>query len=153
MKYYGSLQNRMMEDKDFCKEIKVGMGMTEYMYSDRHAYEVVEVKDQKHVTVRRYDVVAADDTMQNNWNYISNPNNPTYDMVKVGECWYWTNTVTAEDWKEAKEQMDNGDFRWASSIVCNGFDPDKIMAKGKQTKRTRAKVSFGIADYHYDYEF
>jgi hypothetical protein len=34
-----------------------------------------------------------------------------------------------------------------------GFDPDKIRAKGKQTKRTKANVSFGVARYYYDYEF
>ena len=32
-------------------------------------------------------------------------------------------------------------------------DLEAIREKGKQTKLTRANVSFGVADYHFDYEF
>ena len=39
------------------------------------------------------------------------------------------------------------------ALAMAGFDIDKIIAKGKQTKRTRANVSFGKAEYHYDFEF
>lgn len=46
-KWYGSLNNRLEENKMFCEEIKVGTGLTEYFYSDRHPYEVVKVIDQK----------------------------------------------------------------------------------------------------------
>ena len=152
-KLYGNLMNRIGEDKQYCEEIKVGTGMTEYAWSDRHAYEVVEVRDQKHVTVREYDVEHIGTGMDNKWRLISNPDAPLCDMVKVGDYWYWVCTVTAQEWMEARAQMEAGKIEWALSIVRNGFDPDKIMAKGKQTKRTRAKVSFGVADYHCDYEF
>ena len=152
-KLYGSYQNRILENRMFCDEIKVGTGMTEYMYSDRYAYEVTAVKDQKHVTVRRYEARNVGNGFENKWELISNPEAGEQDLVKIGDVWYWTNTVTAEEWMEAKAQMEAGKIEWALSIVRNGFDPDKIMAKGKQTKRTRAKVSFGVADYHYDYEF
>lgn len=153
-KWYGSLNNRLEEDKQFCPVIEVGTGMTEYGWSDRYAYEVTAVRDQKHVTVRELDHThIGNGCMDNNWELTSNPNNPERDMVKVGDYWYWTCTVTAEEWIKAKAQMEAGDIEWALSIVRNGFDPEKIMAKGKQTKRTRAKVSFGVADYHYDYEF
>ena len=57
--WYGSLNNRLEENKQFCETIEVGTGMTEYSYSDRHAYEVIEVTDQKHVKVREYDHKAA----------------------------------------------------------------------------------------------
>lgn len=137
----------------FCEEITVGTGMTEFMYSDRRAYEVVAVKDQKHVTVREYEVKAIGNGFMNKWELISNPEGCKRDLVKVGDFWYWINTVTAEEWTEAKAQMDAGNYEWALSIVRCGFDPEKIMEKGKQTKRSRANVSFGIADYHYDYEF
>lgn len=151
---YGNLMNRIGEDKQYCPVIEVGTGMTEYGWSDRTAYEVTAVRDQKHVTVRELDHVAKNPgSMDNAWELVSNPNAPEHDMVKVGEYWYWTCTVTADEWAQAKAKMDAGDIGWALSIVRNGFDPDRIMAKGKQTKRTRAKVSFGVADYHYDYEF
>jgi len=154
-KFYGNLMNRLEEGKQFCGEITVGTGMTEYSWSDRTPYEVIAVKDQKHVTVRRLDYKAKNPgAMDNDWELYSNPENPECDMVKVGNVWYWTNTVTAEEWMAAKAEMDNGgDFRIVSSIVCAGFDPEKIMRQGKQTKRTKANVSFGVALYYYDYEF
>lgn len=153
-KFYGNIMNRLEEGKQFCGEITVGTGMTEYSWSDRDAYEVTAVRDQKHVTVRRLDYKAKNPgAMDNEWELYSNPENPECDMVKVGDVWYWTVTVTAEEWAQAKAQMDAGEIEWALSIVRNGFDPDKIMAKGKQTKRTKANVSFGVARYYYDYEF
>ena len=153
-KFYGNLMNRLEEGKQFCGEITVGTGMTEYSWSDRDAYEVTAVRDQKHVTVRRLDYEAKNPgAMDNEWELYSNPANPEYDMQKVGEVWYWVDTVTAEEWQEAKAQMDSGDPRMALSIVTNGFDPDKIMRQGKQTKRRKANVSFGVARYYYDYSF
>ena len=74
-------------------------------------------------------------------------------MVKVGNVWYLVSVVTADEWKEAKAQADSGNPRMALSIVTNGFDPDKIMRQGKQTRRIKANVSFGVARYYYDYEF
>lgn len=148
-KWYGSLNNRLEEGRQFCPVIEVGTGMTEYHWSDRTAYEVVAVRDQKHVTVRELDPVhVGDGCMDNRWELHSNPANPECDMVKVGEVWYWTDTCTAAELAEIEK-----DTRNLLALVVAGFDPDKIRAKGKQTKRRKANVSFGVADYHYDYEF
>ena len=151
MKLYGSLNNRMNEGKMFCNEIKVGTGMTEYFYSDSHAYEVVAVKDQKHVTVRKYDHRLIGEAFSNNWELISNPNNPKRELERRGDIWYWVTTVTAEQLKKIPDN-DEG-FMIKLNLVLNGFDADKIMEKGQQTKRSKANVSFGTANYHYDYEF
>ena len=146
--WYGSLQNRLEENKTFCDEIKVGTGMTEYYWSDRHPYEVIEVKDQKHVTVRRMDHRhVGDGCMDNNWELVSNPENPTYEMVKRGNFWYYVSTWTVEDVDRLKD-----DFQRVQ-LALAGFDLDKIREKGSQTKYRRANVSFGHADYYYDYEF
>ena len=148
-RWYGSLQNRLEEDRMFCDEIKVGTGVTEYSWSDRHPYEVVAVKDQKHVTVRAMDHVhVGDGCMDNNWKLVSNENHPERRLEKRGDYWYWTVTVTAED---VAAHEDDIYFRLG---LCNGgFDIETIKAKGQQTKRRRAKVSFGHAEYYYDYEF
>lgn len=53
-KWYGSLNNRIDEGKTY-GEIKVGTGVTEMCYSDRHLYEVVEVIDEKHLLIRECD--------------------------------------------------------------------------------------------------
>ena len=149
MKFYGSLSNRIEENHMYCDEIKVGTGVTEYFWSDRHAYEVVAVKDQKHVTVRALDHRhVGNGSMDNNWELVSNESNPTKELERRGDIWYWSSTLTADDVKGIDD-----DLHWKLLVALAGFDIDKIREKGKQTKRTRANVSFGVADYYYDYEF
>lgn len=148
-KFYGNLMNRLEEGKQFCEEITVGTGMTEYSWSDRTPYEVIAVKDQKHVTVRRLDYKAKNPgAMDNEWELFSNPDYCAEDMVKVGNVWYWTDTCTLAELEEIEK-----DTHSLLRLVVAGFDPDKIRAHGKQTKRRRANVSFGVASYYYDYEF
>lgn len=164
---YGSLINRLEEGNQFCDEITVGTGMTEYLYSDRRAYEVIEVTDQKHVTVREYDHKHVGEPFTNDWELISNPNNPTRMLEKRGNVWYWTQTVTAEDVGDIdifvlkhmdrlpcliKTDRTKTAFKKFELSVA-GFDLENIIAKGKQTKRSKANVSFGKAEYHYDFEF
>ena len=139
----------------FCDEIKVGTGMTEYSWSDRHAYEVVEVKDQKHVKVREYDVKHIGEAYTNNWELISNEENPVRSLVKRGKYWYYTTTVTTDDVKkyndEAETENDRVNFLiWLSQL---GVSKEDVLEKGKITKSHRTNVSFGVADYYYDYEF
>ena len=150
---YGSYQNRVLENRQFCKEITVGTGMTEYLYTDRHAYEVVSVEDQKHVSVRRYDVKKIGEGMTNDWELISNENNPVYPMTKRGQYWYWTVTINADILDELEAAEGDEKFRIALFLAHNDIDQDKLRQKGKITKYHRAHVSFGTADYHYDYEF
>ena len=144
--WYGSLNNRLEENRMFCETIEIGTGVTEYLYSDRKAYEVIAVKDQKHVTIRRYDHRAKGDAFSNEWELISNENNPHIELVKKGNGWYAAVTATNED-------VENEDIYVRLWLCQNGFDIEKIRKNGKQTKYHKMNVSFGIADYHYDYEF
>ena len=116
MTWYGSVQNRLEENRMYCDEIKVGTGVTEYLWSDRHPYEVIEVRDQKHVAVREMGHRPIGEPMSNEWELFSDPSKPTKCLVKWGKYWYWT----------------------------SGF--------GRNT-RHRANVSFGVANYYYDYSF
>lgn len=144
--WYGSVQNRLEENRQYVPEITVGTGVTEYSWSDREAYEVIAVKDQKHVTIRRLDHKLAGAPMSNDWELIRNENNPTYALTKRGKYWYFTNTIRKED-------VDFEDVNARLNLVLAGFDPGKIIEKGKQTVYRRATVSFGVASYYYDYEF
>ena len=154
MRLYGSLNNRFEENNMFCEEIKVGTGMTEYLWSDRHAYEVVEVKDQKHVKVREYDHKHIGEAYTNDWELISNEENAVRTLTKRGKYWYWTVTATAEDVKEIMEETDANKKIDGQLWLChNGFIANEVLKKGKATKYHRANVSFGVADYYYDYEF
>lgn len=147
---YGSLQNRLEEDRMFCDEIQVGTGVTEYYYSDRRPYEVIEVRDQKHVTVRELDHVhEGDGCMDNRWKLISNPENAERTLEKRGDWWYWRSEIVITD--ENRHQLDDQLTRLRLAVA--GWDIEKLMSKGKQIRRQRAKVSFGVAEYYYDYEF
>ena len=150
--WYGSLNNRLEENRQFCDEIKVGTGMTEYLWSDRHPYEVVEVTDQKHVKVREMDHEKVGDTpFSNDWKLVSNPKNPVKALTRRGKYWYSVVSITPEEAKEIFEGNNIDDKIWAS---VNGFDLPEIIKAGK-IKRAyhRMNVSFGVAEYHYDYEF
>lgn len=154
--WFGNLDNRLMENKQFVDEIKVGDGCTFYSYSDRHAYEVIEVRDQKHVTVRELTAVKKEgaEWYQNSWELISDENNNTVELTKRGKYWYKTDTCTREylEWCDSLEDEREKMHRKLNIALC-GFDIDKIMEKGQQTKYRRENVSFGVADYYYDYEF
>ena len=152
-KWYGSLNNRVEENRQFVNEIKVGDGMTEYFWSDRHAYEVTEVIDQKHVYVREYDHKNKGGAYSNDWELISNPDRPSQLITKRGKYWYWTVKVDASILDEIEQVDGDEKIRLQLFLVHNNVDPEVLKAKGKITKYHRANVSFGVANYYYDYEF
>lgn len=88
----------------------------------------------------------------NEWVLVSNEKNPAIDLVKRGKYWYSAVTCTVETAKEILYKANNLEERiWAST---NGFDLIEIAKSGKdKTKYHRRNVSFGVADYYYDYEF
>ena len=154
MKLYGSLNNRFEENRMYCEEIEIGTGMTEYLWSDRHAYEVVEVQDKKHVKVREYDHNHKGEAYTNDWELVSNEQNPVRVLTKRGKYWYWTVTATAEDVKAIMEATDANEKINGQLWLChNNFSAEEILEKGKATRYHKANVSFGTADYYYDYEF
>lgn len=151
--WYGSIQNRIEENNQFIDEIKVGDGVTEYLWSDRRPYEVVKVVDQKHISIRELDHELAGDVYSNEWELKSNEDNDVYDIVKRGKYWYKISVCDLEMLKKAEAEWDNGDFLKLLSICNHGFDTEKIREKGKQTKYHRMNISIGHAEYYYDYEF
>lgn len=151
--WYGSINNRIEENRMYCEKIEVGTGMTEYGYSDTHPYEVVEVKDQKHVKVRKLDHKLIGEAFTNEWELTSNENNPVRELTKRGNYWYWTTTVTSDILKDLESEDSRERFRTQLFLCQNDIDIDKLREKGKVTKYHRANVSFGIAQYYYDYSF
>ena len=139
-KWYGSLNNRIEENKMFCDKIEVGTGMTEYSWSDREAYEVVEVVNQNHVYVRKLDHKAIGEPMSNEWELISNPNNKVRELKFRYGSWNWV-----KNW--IKEDLKNCIMFPAHKVY------DELMKTGKAKEYSKANVSFGVAEYYYDYEF
>ena len=62
-KWYGSLTNRIEEDAR-PKNPEVGDGVTEYCYSDRHAYTVIKVLGPKLIAVTRDETTRTDNNGQ-----------------------------------------------------------------------------------------
>ena len=153
--WYGSINNRLEENKMFCKEIEVGTGMTEYSWSDRDAYEVVEVKDQKHVAVREYDHKLKGGAYSNDWELISNENKPIRWLTKRGNYWYWTVIIDKSVAERATDESLSADDRIEAMLFLghNNLTPAYFESHDKATRYHRANVSFGVADYYYDYEF
>lgn len=86
-RWYGSINNRLDENRMFCKDITIGTKVTEYLYSDRNPYEVTKVIDQKHVFIRAYKCIPTGEPMSNNWAIISNPENPEIEIKFVWHHW------------------------------------------------------------------
>lgn len=154
-KWYGSLNNRLEENKMFCGTIEVGTGVTEYMWSDRHPYEVVEVKDQKNVAIRRMNHECPKDgkdySFTNTWILTSDETAPVKWVTRRGNYWYTKVTITPEEAKEIFEGDDIDARIWACH---NDFNLEEIIASQKsKTRYHRTNLSFGKAEYHYDYEF
>lgn len=74
-RWFGSLQNRLAEAAKMPEPV-VGMGATELMYSDREAYEVIEVMDERHITVRsmKSTMKPGTDWLDQEYDYASDPN-------------------------------------------------------------------------------
>ncbi len=130
----------------FCDEITVGTGVTEYSYSDRHPYEVVKVENQKRVYIRPMKHKSAGEAYSNNWELSSDENAEIILVVKRGDYWYSESTLTLSEYNEM-------DFHGKLNARLAGFSEETLKAKGKQTKRSKMNLSFGICEYYYDYEF
>lgn len=152
-KWYGSINNRVDENKMFVPTIEVGTGVTEYHWSDRDAYEVTKVIDQKHVYIRELKHTKKDgaEWYSNSWVLSSDETKPEIYLVKRGKYWYAEVTVTPE---EAQAAIDNNDMDFAIWAAHNDIDLRTAATAQRTTKRYHKRnVSFGVADYYYDYEF
>lgn len=125
MKLYGSITNRLEENKMYCDEIKVGTPATQYLWSDTHAYEVVEVINQKHIFVRRLNAKRVDK------NYMSECQEYEYSSSNARPIEL---KKMKHGWKEVRHYTDS---------------------EGKDHTYTTEKwnISFGIAQEYYDYSF
>ena len=149
-KWYGSINNRIMEQGKDAKEITVGMGVTEFHWSDRDAYEVTQVIDQKHIVIREYKHIHIGEPYENRWELVSDPTRPEIPLVKRGKYWYNYATLTQEEVEDIDARKDIDAQLW----MCHwGFDREMIKKNGKQTKYHKKNIVIGYADYYYDYEF
>lgn len=125
--------------------IEVGMGATEYLWSDREAYEVTKVVNQNDVFIRRYDVKNIGAGFgDNNWELISNEKNHEQEVVYRYNKWYKKNVIT----KEMVEKCIKEDGYW---IPTTDKEYETVMNKGQVIRYTPINIKFGYADYYYDF--
>ncbi len=163
MKLYGSLQNRLMEGRDFTNgDIKVGTGVTEVLYSDRHAYEVIAVKDQNHFTIRRMKAIPTGEAMSNTWKLESDETQPAYDIERINGVFYKVSYLTKEKVMERAEKALKEDFvpdipiEKAIDYVTmflTAKQKERLLS-GKQVKlKSKMNLAIGVQSEYYDYEF
>jgi len=89
MKLYGDVMNRIMENMK-PETPQVGMGVTKLLYSDRHAYSVVEVVSDKVVMVKRDIAKPQHEGMSDSqhWEY-QEDKNATPIKIKLHKKGYW----------------------------------------------------------------
>lgn len=166
-KWYGSIDNRIEEGHQFVKEIKVGDGMTEYLWSDRHAYEVTQVINQEHVFVRRMKatIKTGKTYYDQDYDYASNPNAREIELKKYRGNWCEVYEFNKEAiLKQIDEFFESGKnccrtkekefaYRISGSNFTDkqkeDFENGKTIYKYKPWKN----ISFGVMDEYEDPSF
>lgn len=154
---YGSLNNRLEENRMFCKKVEVGTPATVYHYSDRTPYEVVDVIDEKHFVIRKLDAKRTDNNGMSDaqdYEYSSNPNN-TKEHIKFRRgSWVYVSLINKADENEISDESSLFMLKWHRNAVMTEKQREKYE-KGKDVEISHGKlnISFGKAEKYYDYSF
>lgn len=169
MKFYGNINNRVDENcyfGDTYGNIKVGTPCTVYLWSDRHAYEVIEVKGQDRLVIRRLKAIRTDDygmSDMQEYEYKSNPTAEPEEIKLAKNGWRNVSVFNLEKFDKlvhtlmkdtaTKEDAEKrAEFYWRQALTEKQFE--KVLA-GKEVIKLLDKIniSFGVADEFYDYSF
>lgn len=156
-KWFGSLTNRLDEGHTFTDEIKVGTGVTEMCYSDRHAYEVVKVIDDKHLLIRRCDAKRIDN------NGLSDDQDYEYTLRPYKET-ILTEEMLDDDFRMKMIQINNPKMfaKIMNSKIGDVIgDNNQLLVKTKYGWRERYsngkynvnKFSVGLKEEYFDPSF
>ena len=160
-KLYGNIENRFQEGRNYTeRDIQVGDDITMYYWSDRTCYYVTEVIDKKHIKVMQYHVCAdkekANGMGHQEWLYFKS----------LREMDAYTKIRHSEQMYEADEKMEAETWafrygKWMRELTCTDENDctarelDSLKKNGyyKRYYNLQGKVSFGVRDYYYDWEF
>jgi len=114
-RWYGSLQNRLMENSRSAVP-EVGMGVTEFLWSDREPYEVIAVQDDRHISARRlgYKVVSGschDGSAE--YEYFSDPDGHVVSLFKKKNG----------KWVQRIGRKEYGGSSWVIGFAEKYYDP------------------------------
>lgn len=147
----GSFQNWLMGNNNTLPE--VGKGATVLSWTDRHAYEVISVSDdKKRVTIKQYiSERTGGNGMSECQTYKYEKLNPIAEII----VWKWG------AWREELERLEVLDWNKFEQIYSSSDKRDRALTKMKEidgvTKRKKEyrkiNIIFGVKDEHYDYSF
>ena len=143
-KWYGSIDNRLDENKQFVKKVKVGDGVTEYSWSDRHPYEVTKVIDDNHFFIRPMKWKRTDSNGMSecqDYEYFSDLEAKEIEIVrKYNKKYYRVETITKDTpyWK-SKDMTDK--------------QREKVANGGSVKKYHQINISVGVMERYYDFSF
>ena len=159
-KIYGNLMNRLTEDKNYTgREIKVGDDITMYHWSDRKCYYVTGVINQKRIKVKRYYVCAdkekATGIGHQEWVYFKT-------LREQDKYLNWEHTE--KEYEEDEKYEEVWVFRYGKWMrehtyteenYCSERELNSLKKNGyyKRYYDLSGKVSFGVRNYYYDWEF
>ena len=159
MKWYGNLTNRLEEGRQF-EEIKPGTDITMYLWSDRHCYYVTEVIDEKHIKVRPWIVIAdhskAGGMGHQNWVYFKTRKEASDYLKSFGVLGYaYVDYEPQEETWVYRYNKWMRMFRYTEENYCTDREKKSLEKKGYYDRFSdlSGKVSFGVRDYYYDWEF
>lgn len=121
--WYGSITNRCEEGKIYGdrKDIYVGMGVTDYLWSDRHTYEVTKVFDQNHICIRRMEAKVVKGSCFDGsaeYEYSSNHKNKEIEIKKFKDGWY--ELTTKENGRRVKY---GSGYHLSFGVLDEYYDP------------------------------
>lgn len=164
--WYGNLTNRLEEGRNVTgREIKVGDDITMYHWSDRTCYYVVDVLDQKHIKVREWHISADQEKPggmgHQDWVYFRTLDERNDYLAKYRPEWH----KSGEHFDEPEPEV--WVFRYnkwmRESILTEMRHPDAYSKREREQfakhgfckiySDLSGKVSFGVRDYYYDWEF
>ena len=98
-KFHGSVHNRVLSSRVPKVKPEVGMGVTECLWSDRYAWEIVEVIDEKHAIIRKMDAKCKD-WYAGDWEVFPDPNGEIRHLVfRYGR---WRDLLWDEVWEDGR---------------------------------------------------
>lgn len=146
---YGSVCNRIEEGRNYTgRELQVGDDLTMYYWSDRTCYFITKVVDQKHIFVKQYEVVANQEKEggmgHQDWLYFKTRKEANEYMNKhiSKEFIEKYGLYETENVREPRER--EWVFRYGKWVEKIG---------DKEYRKLGGKISFGVKDYYYDWEF
>ena len=164
--WYGNLTNRLEEGKNFNRrEIRVGDDITMYHWSDRTCYYVTDVIDQKHIKVRRWytsaDQEKADGIGHQEWVYFKTLDERNDYLAKYHPDWHKAGEHFDEPLPETWVYRYN---KWMREYTITEMEHPDAYSKREREQFAKkgfcksyydlsGRVSFGVRDYHYDWEF